>query len=184
MKNFAKFAAAGALTIGFSAIAAPAFADCNNDTGTETALGAGSGALVGGLASHSWGGAIIGGVAGGLIGNSIGNANNAADCRAQARAYYRERAEAEGYGPPRDIMRHHRRRLMARRRRPMALRRRLTALRRPTRVNIPTIEFALEGVNRRTARRSDAAGFSCPLCHFAPGPMTLAIKWGFCDRLG
>ena len=59
--------------------------------GTAGQLGAGSGALVGGLASHSLVGAVVGGVGGGLIGNSIGHSNNRADCRraaAASRHYY------------------------------------------------------------------------------------------------
>jgi hypothetical protein len=64
-----------------------AFAACNGDTGTETVLGAASGAAVGGLASHSVAGAAIGGVAGGLIGNAIGQSNNREDCRREAQYY-------------------------------------------------------------------------------------------------
>ena len=102
MKMFAKLAVAGALIVGASTAA---YADCNNDTGTETVLGAGAGAAVGGLASHSIGGAVLGGVGGALIGNAIGQSNNRADCRAEAREYYREREEAynDGYvAPPPD----------------------------------------------------------------------------------
>ena len=100
MKSLAKFAVAGAFLIGVGATSA--YADCNNDTGTETVLGAGAGAAVGGLASHSIGGAVIGGVGGALIGNAIGQSNNRADCRADAREYYREREEAynDGYVEP------------------------------------------------------------------------------------
>jgi hypothetical protein len=99
MKMLAKLAVAGALVMGASTAA---YADCNNDTGTETVLGAGAGAAVGGLASHSIGGAVIGGVGGALIGNAIGQSNNRADCRAEAREYYREREETynDGYVAP------------------------------------------------------------------------------------
>lgn len=43
-------------------------------TATEkgTAIGAGSGAIIGGAVSNSWGGAAIGAVAGGIVGNLIG----------------------------------------------------------------------------------------------------------------
>ena len=102
MKMFAKLAVAGALVLGAGTAA---YADCNNDTGTETVLGAGAGAAVGGLASHSIGGAVLGGVGGALIDNAIGQSNNRADCRAEAREYYREREEAynDGYvAPPPD----------------------------------------------------------------------------------
>ena len=90
MKRLAKIAAAAAIALGAGTISASAA--CNNDASTETVLGAGSGALVGGLASHSIVGAAVGGVAGGLIGNSIGHSNNRADCRRAARSYHHERA--------------------------------------------------------------------------------------------
>jgi surface antigen len=77
-----------AIALGTSTISAAAA--CNGDTSTETILGAGSGAAVGGLASHSGVGAVVGGVAGGLIGNSIGRSNNREDCRREARAYDRD----------------------------------------------------------------------------------------------
>ena len=90
MTRFAKISAAAAIALAAGTISASAA--CNNDAGTETVLGAGSGALVGGLASHSIVGAAVGGVAGGLIGNTIGHSNNRADCRraARARAAHRE----------------------------------------------------------------------------------------------
>jgi len=91
MKGLARIAAAAAIALGAGTVSATAA--CNRDASTETFLGAGSGALVGGLASHSLVGAAVGGVAGGLIGNSIGHANNRADCRRAAAARYRhERA--------------------------------------------------------------------------------------------
>jgi outer membrane lipoprotein SlyB len=84
MNRFAKISAAAAIALAAGTISASAA--CNNDASTETVLGAGSGALVGGLASHSIVGAAVGGVAGGLIGNTIGHSNNRADCRRDARA--------------------------------------------------------------------------------------------------
>ena len=88
MTRLAKIAAVAVIALG----AGPAYAACDGDASTETVLGAGSGALVGGLASHSIVGAAVGGVAGGLIGNTIGHSNNRADCRraARARSYHRE----------------------------------------------------------------------------------------------
>ena len=43
-------------------------------TATEkgTAIGAGTGAVIGGAVSNSWGGAAVGAVAGGLVGAAIG----------------------------------------------------------------------------------------------------------------
>ena len=103
MKHLAKIAAAAVMTLGFGTLSASAA--CNRDASTETALGAGSGALVGGLASNSIGGALIGGVAGGLIGNTIGHANNREDCR---RAYNRSNSrERETYYLDRQGRRHY-----------------------------------------------------------------------------
>ncbi|WP_082520416.1 YMGG-like glycine zipper-containing protein [Rhizobium sp. Root482] len=47
-------------------------------TATErgTAIGAGSGAIIGGVVSNSWGGAAIGAVAGGIVGNLIGRSHD------------------------------------------------------------------------------------------------------------
>jgi hypothetical protein len=94
MKNIARISAVAALMLGAAGVCAtkPAWAACDRDASTETVLGAGSGALVGGLASHSVVGAAVGGVAGGLIGNTIGHANNREDCRREAE-YYRQRDE-------------------------------------------------------------------------------------------
>ena len=101
MKSFTRIAAAAVLAMGAGTVSA--MAACNGDTSTETVLGAGSGALVGGLASHSVAGAAIGGVAGGLIGNSIGHSNNREDCRRDAYYYDRERErERQAYNTPPD----------------------------------------------------------------------------------
>src|SRR5471032_1932177 len=86
MNTVSKIAAASLLLVAAGTISAKAA--CDGDASTETVLGAGSGALVGGLASHSIAGAAIGGVAGGLIGNSIGHSNNREDCRRDS--YYRD----------------------------------------------------------------------------------------------
>ena len=90
MNRFATISAAAVIALAAGTISASAA--CNGDASTETVLGAGSGALVGGLASHSIVGAAVGGVAGGLIGNTIGHSNNRADCRrdARARVHHRE----------------------------------------------------------------------------------------------
>ena len=91
MTRFAKISAVAAIALAAGTISASAA--CDGDASTETVLGAGSGALVGGLASHSIVGAAVGGVAGGLIGNTIGHSNNRADCRraaARARANHHE----------------------------------------------------------------------------------------------
>jgi outer membrane lipoprotein SlyB len=103
MTRLARIVAAAAIALGAGTISASAA--CNNDASTETVLGAGSGALVGGLASHSIVGAAVGGVAGGLIGNSIGHSNNRADCRRAARHEYRR--EHDSYYIDRDGNRHY-----------------------------------------------------------------------------
>jgi len=93
MRSLTRIAAAAVVVL--AAGTASAYAACNGDTGTETVLGAASGATVGGLASHSIAGAAIGGVAGGLIGNAIGQSNNREDCRRDAYYYDRDRQMAE-----------------------------------------------------------------------------------------
>jgi hypothetical protein len=104
MKRLAKIAAAAVIALGAGTVSA--MAACNGDASTETVLGAGSGALVGGLASHSIVGAAVGGVAGGLIGNSIGHSNNRADCR-RAAARHRAHREHDAYYIDRDGHRHY-----------------------------------------------------------------------------
>src|SRR3954471_3801567 len=79
----------GAAAVAVCVNVMPAAAACNGDASTETVLGAGSGAAVGGLASHSIAGAAIGGVACGLIRNAIRQSNNREDCRREA--YYEDR---------------------------------------------------------------------------------------------
>ena len=102
MNRFAKIAAAAAIALGAGTISANAA--CDGDASTETVLGAGSGALVGGLASHSIVGAAVGGVAGGFAGNAI--ARNQ-DCNDHDRARYRHR-EHESYYIDRHGRRHYR----------------------------------------------------------------------------
>src|SRR5882757_1696183 len=108
MTRFSRIAAAAVIALGAGTVSA--YAACDGDASTETVLGAGSGALVGGLASHSIVGAAVGGVAGGLIGNSIGHSNNRSDCRraARARDYRREtRRDRDDYYIDRDGRRHY-----------------------------------------------------------------------------
>lgn len=108
MRVLAKIAAAAVIALGAGTVSASAA--CNNDASTETVLGAGSGALVGGLASNSIGGALIGGVAGGVIGNVVGHSNNREDCRRAAarREYRRDRVQdRETYYLDREGRRHY-----------------------------------------------------------------------------
>ena len=46
-------------------------ASCTS-TERDTAIGAGTGAVIGGAVTNSWGGAAVGAVAGGLVGAAIG----------------------------------------------------------------------------------------------------------------
>jgi hypothetical protein len=57
-------------------------------TSTErgTAIGAGSGAVIGGLVTNSWGGAAVGAVGGGLVGAAIGESQ-----KRQGYCVYRDR---------------------------------------------------------------------------------------------
>ncbi len=71
MKHLAKIAAAAALVLGAGIVPAAADNCSGHSHDTGTALGAGGGALVGGLATHSLVGAVVGGVAGGFAGNAI-----------------------------------------------------------------------------------------------------------------
>jgi Glycine zipper len=100
MKHLAKIAAAAAIAL--TCGAAPAFADAcsghSHDTGT--ALGAGGGALIGGLATNSVAGAVVGGVAGGFAGNAISRSE---DC--DHHRHYRHRTS---YYTDRDGHRHYR----------------------------------------------------------------------------
>jgi hypothetical protein len=70
MMTLAKSFIALTLSAGLCSAAAPAFA---GPQGRDTTYGAASGALAGGLLSHSVGGAVLGGVGGALIGNAIGH---------------------------------------------------------------------------------------------------------------
>jgi len=80
MKHLALMTAAAS----FALIAGPGSAvadDCSGrDHTTGTVVGAGGGALIGGLAPRSVGGAVVGGVVGGLAGNAIARSN---DCERQ-----------------------------------------------------------------------------------------------------
>ncbi|MDP9837351.1 MULTISPECIES: YMGG-like glycine zipper-containing protein [Rhizobiaceae] len=62
-----------------------ALASCTS-TEKGTAIGAGSGALIGGAVTNSWGGAAVGAVAGGLVGAAIGESQ-----KRQGYCIYRDR---------------------------------------------------------------------------------------------
>ena len=96
MRHLALMAAAAsfALIAGTSSAVAD---DCSgHDHTTGTVVGAGGGALIGGLATHSVAGVVIGGVVGGLAGNTIARSN---DCERQDErsAYYEDRDRQQTY---------------------------------------------------------------------------------------
>ena len=85
MKHFARIAAASAFALTAGTVAASADSCSGHSHETGTLLGAGGGALVGGLASHSVVGAVVGGVAGGFAGNAIARSS---DCDHHERHRY------------------------------------------------------------------------------------------------
>jgi hypothetical protein len=105
MKSTIRIAAVCALMLGAGTIAASADACSGRSHDTGTALGAGGGALIGGLASHSIAGAVVGGVAGGFAGNAI--ARNE-DCNDRNRSHYRHREREHDSYIGRDGRRHYR----------------------------------------------------------------------------
>lgn len=97
MKHLGKLLAVAALALGSSTAYADECSGHSHDTGT--AIGAGGGALIGGLASHSVVGAVVGGVAGGFAGNAIARSE---DCN-----HHRARYRHESYYMDRDGHRHY-----------------------------------------------------------------------------
>ena len=97
MKHFAKIAAASAFALIAGTAGASADACSGHSHSTGTVLGAGGGALVGGLASHSVVGAVVGGVAGGFAGNAIARSSDC-DRHERHRYSYRDRHGHRHYG--------------------------------------------------------------------------------------
>ena len=90
MKHFAKIAAASTFALIAGTVGASADACSGHSHSTGTVLGAGGGALIGGLASHSVVGAVVGGVAGGFAGNAIARSSDC-DRHGRHRYSYRDR---------------------------------------------------------------------------------------------
>ena len=103
MKHFAKLAAVCTIALAASTVGAAADACSGRSHDTGTALGAGGGALIGGLASHSIAGAVVGGVAGGFAGNAIARSE---DCNHRS-SHYRGR-DRDSYYIDRHGRRHYR----------------------------------------------------------------------------
>lgn len=97
MKRITTLAAVAMLALAAGTISASADNCSGRDHRPGTVLGAGGGALVGGLASHSVAGAVVCGVAGGLVGNAISRSEdwNRHELRRTHRSYYVDR-----YGHP------------------------------------------------------------------------------------
>jgi uncharacterized protein YcfJ len=103
MKRFALIAAAAAIALGAGVLPAAADSCSGHSHDTGSAIGAGGGALIGGLATHSIAGAVVGGVAGGFAGNAIARSE---DCNHHSRRHYRR--ERDSYWIDRDGHRHYR----------------------------------------------------------------------------
>ena len=91
MNRFLKIAAAATIVLGAGTLSASADNCSGRSHDTGTALGAGGGALIGGLASHSLAGAVIGGVAGGFAGNAIARDQDCRHARVHRTSYYTDR---------------------------------------------------------------------------------------------
>jgi hypothetical protein len=95
MKSLAKICAVAVIALGAGTLSAAADSCSGRSHDTGTALGAGGGALIGGLASHSVGGAIVGGVAGGFAGNAIARSE---DCNHSSRHRARTSYYVDSHG--------------------------------------------------------------------------------------
>lgn len=86
LKHTAAMIVAGIIVLGATTVAATADSCSGHDHSTGTLLGAGGGAVLGGVATHSAVGAVGGAVLGGLAGNAIARNN---DCNRHDRRGYR-----------------------------------------------------------------------------------------------
>jgi hypothetical protein len=75
-KHTAAMIVAAAIVLGATTVAALADSCSGHDHTTGTVLGAGGGAIIGGVATHSAVGAVGGAVLGGLAGNAIARSND------------------------------------------------------------------------------------------------------------
>ena len=88
LKQTAAMLVAAAIVLGATTVAAMADACSGHNHTTGTVLGAGGGAIIGGVATHSAVGAVGGAVLGGLAGNAISRSN---DCDRHERHYRHRR---------------------------------------------------------------------------------------------
>jgi hypothetical protein len=76
LKQTAAMIVAAVIVLGATTVAAMADSCSGHDHTTGTVLGAGGGAIIGGVATHSAVGAVGGAVLGGLAGNAIARSND------------------------------------------------------------------------------------------------------------
>jgi hypothetical protein len=88
LKQTAAMIVAAVIVLGATTVAATADSCSGHDHTTGTVLGAGGGAILGGVATHSAVGAVGGAVLGGLAGNAIARSN---DCDRHYRHHHRHR---------------------------------------------------------------------------------------------
>lgn len=88
LKQTAAMLVAAAIVLGATTVAAMANSCSGHSHQTGTVLGAGGGAIIGGVATHSVVGAVGGAVLGGLAGNAIARSN---DCDRHYSRRYRHR---------------------------------------------------------------------------------------------
>lgn len=88
LKQTAAMIVAAVIVLGATTMAAFADSCSGHDHTTGTVLGAGGGAIIGGVATHSAVGAVGGAVLGGLAGNAIARSN---DCNRHYRHYHHRR---------------------------------------------------------------------------------------------
>lgn len=86
LKQTVAMIVAAVIVLGATTVAALADSCSGHNHTTGTVLGAGGGAIIGGVATHSAVGAVGGAVLGGLAGNAIARSN---DCNRHSRHHYR-----------------------------------------------------------------------------------------------
>ncbi|HTO41796.1 MAG TPA: glycine zipper domain-containing protein [Rhizomicrobium sp.] len=94
LKHTAAMIVAGIIVLGATTVAATADSCSGHDHTTGTILGAGGGAVLGGVATNSAVGAVGGAVLGGLAGNAIARNN---DCDRHDRRDYRRHHHHQRY---------------------------------------------------------------------------------------
>ena len=107
MKRLATCAAIALFALGSGTIAASADSCSGHNHNGATAAGAGGGALIGGLATHSVVGAVVGGVGGALVGNSIARSSDCNRHSSYSQRRYHDSYRHADYYIDRDGHRHY-----------------------------------------------------------------------------